>query len=158
MTGLLQDPSAQPDNQMQEVSANPEEQRIYEEYFRAAMGEVLGNGQTFSAMMKSLEASRNNPIDGIARIALALYEKAENKLGPLDDEDITEAVGESIIESLLDMAVEAGVLDDAQVDEELAAAIYTKLAQMWIEANPERSDPSDIEFINSQKQGGNHGQ
>ena len=139
--------------QEQLIDATPEEQQVYEEYVRAALGEVLGNGEAFKAMMQTLEAARNNPVDSVARIALALYEKAEKKLGPLEDDDTTEAVGEAIIEALLDMAESGGVLTGEQINEELAAAIYTKLAQMWIEQNPERADPADVEFIQSQKGG-----
>lgn len=153
---LLQNPNAeQQPQQPQETQATPEEQAQFDAYFKAALGEVMGNPQAFERMMKALEAAKSNPIDGVARIALALYDKAEQKVGPIDDDDMTEALGEAIIEALLDMAEEGGIIEN--VDAELANAIYVKLAQMWIQANPERADPEDVQYIQSnqgQAQGG----
>lgn len=158
MTGLLQQaqqPNQAPEQgaEVEEVQATPEEQAIADKYLKAALGEVLGNGQAFKAMMKSLEASRNNPVDGIARIAITLYEKAERKLGPLDDDDISEGVAEGIIEALLDMAQDAGVVDPNEVDADVAQGIYLKMTQLWIEQNPDRADPDDVAYLQSQKGG-----
>ena len=98
--------------QGQELEATPEEQAIFEKYIAASIGAILNNRDTFQKLMKALEASKPTPVEGLSRIALSMYEKAENKLGPLDDEDLTEAVGEAIIEELLDLAVNAKVFTD----------------------------------------------
>jgi len=149
MDGLLQQNQ---DSEVEEVQASPEEQKVYEQYFAAAVGEAFSNGNTFKSLAKAIEATRSDPASGIARIALSMYEKAERKLGPLDDDDTTEAVGEEIIGALLDIAVETGTLTDDQVDEELAAATYVKLTQMWIEQNPDRAAPEDVEFVQQNQQ------
>lgn len=140
--------------QGQEMEATAEEQAIFEKYFAASIGEILNNPDTFKRLMKAIEMAKANPVEGLARLALSMYEKAENKLGPLDDEDISEAVGEAIIEELLDLAVEAKLLTEQQVNGDLAAAIYTKLAQAWIEAHPERANPEDMQYIQQQKAAG----
>lgn len=153
MEGLMNQAPQQDAPQIEEIEATPEEQAVFQEYFKAALGEVLGNPEAFKSMMKAIEATRNNPIEGIARIAAALYEKAEKKLGPLDDDDISEGVGEGIIEALLDMAEEGGVLKPEEVNGDLAVGIYTKMAQIWIEQNPDRADPEDLQYIEAAKGG-----
>lgn len=161
MSGLLnsQNTQAAPENPAmqgqggagQEAQATPEEQAIFEKYVAASIGEILNNPTTFQKLMKAIEASKASPVEGLARIALSMYEKAESKLGPLEDDDISEAVGETIIEELLDLAVEAKLLTEQQVNEDIAAAIYTKLAQSWIEQHPERASPEDLSYIEQQK-------
>lgn len=161
MQGLLnqtmtQNPSEAPQNGGQELEATPEEQAVFEKYISASIGSTLNDPNTFQKLMKAIEVSRTSPVEGLARLALTIYEKAENKLGPLDDDDISEAVGEAIIEELLDLAVEAKLFTEQQINEDLAAAIYTKMAQSWIEANPERADPEDMQYIQQQKASGGH--
>lgn len=140
----------------QELEATAEEQAVFEQYVAASIGGILNDPTTFQQLMQAIEASRANPVEGLARLANSMYEKAESKIGPLDDDDISEAVGETIIEELLDLAVEAKLFTEAEVDEDLAAAIYTKMAQAWIEANPDRADPEDMQYIQQHKAAGGH--
>ena len=103
--------------------------------------------------MKAIESGRNNLIEGLARIALTLYEKAECKLGPLENDDIGEGVAEGIIEALLDMAVEGDVLNQNEVDEDVAQGVFYKMAQLWVEQNPDRADPEDVAYLQSMSGG-----
>ena len=139
--------------EVEEIEATPEEQAIYDQYIQAALGEVLGNAQVFESMMKAIESGRNNLIEGLARIALTLYEKAERKLGPLENDDIGEGVAEGIIEALLDMAVEGDVLNQNEVDEDVAQGVFYKMAQLWVEQNPDRADPEDVAYLQSMSGG-----
>lgn len=153
MAGLLNQEYMNANPETQEGQVSPEDQEIYEKYVIASIGVILNDPKTFQKLMKAIEASRNDPTTGIARIALSMYEKAENKLGPLDDDEITEAVAEQIIEELIDLSVEAKILTEEQVTEDLAAEIYTKVAQSWIEQNPDRANPEDMAFIQQNKAG-----
>lgn len=141
------------DEQMQQgPEATPEEQAMHDQYVREAMKPVAANGNVWQGMLKTIRAGRSRLADTIATIAAKLYALAEKKIGPLDDDDISEAVGESIIENILIAASSAGIISENEITEDLAVEAYLKMAQQWIESNPERADPEDLKMLAADRQ------
>lgn len=131
----------------EQVEASPEEEAIMREYTREALKPVAANGNVWQGMLKALRGGQARLPETVAMIAVRLYSMAEEKLGPLDDDDISEAVAETIIEQLLVAAVSGGIISEKMVDgeagQDLANEIYLRFVKMWTDQNPDRVTDED---------------
>lgn len=144
-----------PDEMEGEEEASPEEQAMHDEYVRAAVGAAVSTENIYKAMVQNMRAARSNLPNAIATLAVTLYDKGEEKLGPLPNPDVQEAVMESVIEKLLIIAAEETLIAVDKITEDMAVEIYTMAARQWIEKHPDRADEEDMQALEEMKaQGG----
>lgn len=139
--------------EQEQVAASPEEQRTHDAYVKEALKPVASNGNVWQGMLKTLRAAKSRITESVAMIAVRLYTMAEEKLGPLDDEDISEAVAESIIEQILIAGIAAGILGEKEVTDDLAIETYLRFVKLWTQQNPNRVSPEDIALTKGRPQG-----
>lgn len=135
-----QQPGMQPE---QEVEASPEEQQAHDSYVKEALKPIASDGNIWQGMLKTLRAGKPRLPETVAMLAVRLYTLAEDKLGPMDDEDLSEAIAETIIEQLLIAGIGANILSETEVTEDLAAEIYLRFVKIWTDQNPERVSDED---------------
>jgi len=145
------EPQNEQSQNVEEIQANPEEQKLYEDFVRLAIGDAAKDRNKFKALMDAIKASAKNLEDGLARLALSLYDNAEKQLGPVQDDDLTEAIAEAIIEQLIDYAVKLGIVDQHRINTDVANSIYIRMAKLWMEQNPDRADPEDLQYLEQAK-------
>lgn len=131
----------------EQVEASPEEEATMRQYTKEALKPVAANSNVWQGMLKAIRGGQARLPETIAMIAVRLYTMAEQKLGPLDDDDISEAVAETVIEQLLVAAVSAGIISEKMVNgeagQDLANEIYLRFVKMWTDQNPERVTDED---------------
>ncbi|HCX11656.1 MAG TPA: hypothetical protein DHU81_15200 [Hyphomonas sp.] len=137
-----------PEQGAEEVEATPEEQAMVEQYVKASLKQAMGNPSIHSNMVQTMRASaKTNLSQGIAQIAVMLYDKAEQDIGLLPNEDLQEPIFESIIENLMAVAAENTLAPIKVFNEDMAVEIYTMAGRLWIDAHPDRADPEDEAYI-----------
>lgn len=141
---------------MEEVEASPEEQAQFDSALTAALGPVSDSPEMFASMVQALESGGQMPDQNIARITLALMDAAEAKAGPIENDDLREALAETIISELVETSVNLGALKESDVSDDFAASTYMSFAIMWAEAHPDRLDDEDkatLAELQAQRQG-----
>lgn len=109
--------------------ADPEQQKVYEEFVAQAMLKVLYNEETMPTVLKTLEGA-GDPVEGLASAAaLITFQVAESAqaAGMPVNNDIVYNAGTEIFNQLADMADAAGIADFANDRDALEAAYFRGL-------------------------------
>jgi len=150
--GLLQQSPPTEDLQAGETAATPEEQQQYDTAIRAALGGIAENSDAFNSLVEAIKTAGTNPIQQFARLTLTLLDKAEQKTGPIENEDVMENVVESIIEKLVELAIDAGAIQQQQATGDFLADIFAHFMSLWAKAHPERLDDEDRALLGQMEQ------
>ncbi len=144
----LQQPGAGPQEDIdavEEIPANPAEQQEYAKYM-SEVYRLMSDEKSFESLQQVMT---ENPEQGIADVAVALIEKAEQKLGPASDTDILEGVAEELIPELAELAEAQGT----DVPEEKLEEITAVAIGEWSKKHPDRVPADQMAIIGEQAQG-----
>lgn len=139
-----QDPEMQSEGpQVETFDATPEQQAQYEAAVNEALNVISDTPEKFESFMKAVSAGGDRAMQAVAMIVVSMIDAAEQKLGPIQDDKVIEAVAEALISEVYGMAVDEGALPQEVINEDVFAATYLEFAIAWAQANPDRMDEED---------------